>query len=249
MTTLITSAVAAGLPFAYAAVTGDAGTATQWTSVSTDGPLDARTASSRLRVSANSAASGPASVEPQTAEPADETTAASGDCAPGLTGSTMPAPSTAFDGGAIVGTSSEDLAQFAEKFNEIRVEHCLEPVPLTQFRYDSCMEQRLVWMAEDPSTDPASAWGHRGSVRSDNVPSVGCDGNLAGGSDNDGVTVAQKWWDSLAHRASLYRPDIPVVTDEVCVTFAMTHGGVPNEPLAFTRAAARWTHCSEAEAE
>jgi predicted dehydrogenase len=44
------------------------------------------------------------------------------------------------------------------------------------------MEQRLSWMAEDPSTDPARAWGHFGY-------------------------------------------------------FAMTHGGIPNEPYSFTRPA------------
>jgi hypothetical protein len=29
----------------------------------------------------------------------------------------------------------------------------------------------------------------------------------------------------------------------VCIYFAMTHGGVPNEPYSFTRAAARWGGC------
>ena len=29
----------------------------------------------------------------------------------------------------------------------------------------------------------------------------------------------------------------------VCIAFAMTHGGVPNEPYDFTRAAARWVWC------
>jgi hypothetical protein len=105
------------------------------------------------------------------------------------------------------------------------------------------MEQRLFWMAEDPSTDPMSAWGHIGSVRSDGLPSVGCDGNLAGGSGNTGATVAQKWWDSTSHRTSLYKPTYTGSTANVCILFAMTHGGVPNEPLAFSRAAARWTTC------
>jgi hypothetical protein len=82
-----------------------------------------------------------------------------------------------------------------------------------------------------------------GSVRSDGVPSVGCDGNLAGGSGNTGATVAQKWWDSLAHRASLYRPTVTGSTAGVCIYFAMTHGGIPNEPASFTRAAARWGGC------
>jgi hypothetical protein len=105
------------------------------------------------------------------------------------------------------------------------------------------MEQRLFWMAEDPSEDPMSAWGHIGSVRSDGVPSVGCDGNLAGGSGNTGATVAQKWWDSSSHRASLYKPTVTGSTGGVCILFAMTHGGVPNEPSSFVRAAARWTNC------
>lgn len=248
MTTLITSAIAAGLPFAYAAVSDD--TSSPSISAAVDRPLDAHAASSRLRLSANTPVADHSSEGAggeAAAAAADSSTPAT-DCAVAAAGSMHSAPAQSFDGGAIVGTSSADLAQFADAFNAIRVEHCLEPVPLNNFRFDSCMEQRLVWMAEDPSTDPASAWGHQGSVRSDGAPSVGCDGNLAGGSDNDSATVAQKWWDSPAHRASLYRPDIPVVTDDVCVTFAMTHGGVPNEPLAFARASARWTHCSEVEA-
>jgi hypothetical protein len=105
------------------------------------------------------------------------------------------------------------------------------------------METRLVWMAEDPSTDPMSAWGHMGSQRSDGVPSRGCDGNLAGGSGNTGATVAQKWWDSLSHRLSLYKPSNTGSTAGVCIYFAMTHGGIPNESHGFTRAAARWGGC------
>jgi hypothetical protein len=105
------------------------------------------------------------------------------------------------------------------------------------------METRLFWMAEDPSTDPSSAWGHIGTVRSDGVPSVGCDGNLAGGLNNTGATVATKWWNSTAHRTSLYKPSNHNSTANVCIHFAMTHGGVPNEPYEFTRAAAIWTSC------
>lgn len=157
-------------------------------------------------------------------------------------GSTAGAPSRTSAGG-VAGTTSADLAQFAQKFNEIRVANCLPPVPFANIRYDSCMEDRLFWMAEDPSTDPMSAWGHMGSVRSDGVPSVGCDGNLAGGSNNSGATVAQKWWDSSSHRSSLYKPSYTGSTAGVCVLFAMTHGGVPNEPYSFTRAAARWVTC------
>jgi len=164
-------------------------------------------------------------------------------CPAAIGGSTPGAPSKTSPLG-VAGTTSGDLQSFAERYNAIRVANCLPPVPLANIRYDSCMEQRLFWMAEDPSTDPMSAWGHIGSVRSDGLPSVGCDGNLAGGSGNTGATVAQKWWDSTSHRASLYKPTLTGSTARVCILFSMTHGGVPNEPLAFVRAAARWTTCS-----
>jgi hypothetical protein len=171
------------------------------------------------------------------------TLAAQGLSCPGnVGGSPGGAPGTTSPLG-VAGTTSADLASFAATYNAIRVANCLQPVPMSNFRYDSCMEQRLFWMAEDPSTDPASAWGHIGSVRSDGVPSVGCDGNLAGGSGNTGATVAQKWWNSVAHRNSLYRPSFSGSTGGVCIYFAMTHGGVPNEPYSFTRAAARWGGC------
>lgn len=158
----------------------------------------------------------------------------------------MPGGGTAGAPGAVsplgvAGTTSSDLAQFAQAYNQIRVSNCLPPIPFSNIRYDSCMEQRLFWMAEDPSTDPLSAWGHAGSQRSDGVPSAGCDGNLAGGTGNSGASVAQKWWDSGSHRASLYKPGASVAG--VCILFSMTHGGVPNEPYGFTRAAARWTGC------
>src|SRR5690606_9959329 len=97
-------------------------------------------------------------------------------------------------GGLITGTTSDDLTAFAAEFNAIRVANCLQPVPLANFRHDTCMEDRLVWMAEDPSDDPLSAWGHMGSVRSDGLASVGCDGNLAGGTGDSGASVAAKWW-------------------------------------------------------
>src|SRR4029079_6056765 len=145
--------------------------------------------------------------------------------------------------GGVGGTTSGDLASFASTYNAIRVANCLDPVPMSNFRYDSCMEQRLFWMAEDPSEDPMSAWGHMGSVRSDGVPSVGCDGNLAGRSGNTGATVATKWWNSTSHRKSLYRPTYTGGMGGVCIYFAMTHGGIPNEGASFTRAAARWGGC------
>ncbi|WP_439565333.1 hypothetical protein [Microcella sp.] len=163
-------------------------------------------------------------------------------CPAAIGGSTPGAPSRASALG-VAGTTSADLQAFAQQYNAIRVANCLAPVPFSNFRFDSCMEDRLFWMAEDPSTDPMSAWGHIGSQRSDGVPSVGCDGNLAGGSGNTGATVAQKWWDSSGHRASLYKPTYTGGTGGVCILFAMTHGGVPNEPYSFTRAAARWVSC------
>jgi hypothetical protein len=141
------------------------------------------------------------------------------------------------------GTTSDDLASFAYTYNSIRISACMEPVPYGNFFYDSCMEARLFWMAESPSEDPMDAWGHMGSVRIDGVPSPGCDGNLAGGFGNSGATVASKWWSSSAHQASLYRPDYVGGMGGVCIAFAMTHGGVPNEPYDFTRAAARWVWC------
>ncbi len=150
---------------------------------------------------------------------------------------TSGAPSVTSAGG-VAGTTSDDLTAFAIQYNAIRASNCLQPV--TRFIYDSCMETRLFWMAESPSPDPSDAWGHIGSVRIDGVPSVGCDGNLAGGSGNTGVTVATKWWDSTSHRASLYRPGTSTVG--VCISFAMTHGG-NGDPYSFTRAAARWTTC------
>ena len=149
------------------------------------------------------------------------------------------APSAASAQG-VPGTTSDDLASFAYTYNAIRLENCLEPVPYGNFFYDSCMEARLFWMAESPSPDPLDAWGHSGSTRFDGVPSTGCDGNLAGGSGNTGATVASKWWNSLAHRESLYRPGDDV--GGACIAFAMTHGGI-DEPYDFTRAAARWTGC------
>ena len=149
-------------------------------------------------------------------------------------------PGTSSDLG-VGGTTHDDLVDFAIRFNEIRVEHCLQPIPFENFSWNSCMEQRLFWMAEDPSTDRKSAWGHLGSKRSDGVPSVGCDANIAGGLDNTGATVATKWWDSPKHRASLYRPDSDIAG--ACIAFAMTHGGVPDESPSFTRAAARWYNC------
>jgi len=153
------------------------------------------------------------------------------------------APGRGVASSLVPGTTSADLASFAARFNVVRKAHNLRPIMGSHFRYDACMERRLVWMAEDPSTNPASAWGHIGSQRSDGVPSVGCDGNLAGGMNNTGATVATKWWNSKPHRTSLYKPGYTGSLKNVCVYFAMTHGGVPDEPAAFTRSAARWGAC------
>lgn len=168
--------------------------------------------------------------------------AVGGSCPTAIGGSTSGAPGRTSAGG-VAGTTSGDLAAFAARFNAIRVANCLEPVPMNHIRYDSCMETRLFWMAEDPSTDPSSAWGHMGSVRSDGVPSVGCDGNLAGGYGDTGATAATKWWNSISHRNSLYKPGHTGSTSGVCIYFAMTHGGIPNESHSFTRAAAKWGGC------
>ena len=106
------------------------------------------------------------------------------------------------------------------------------------------MEQRLFWMAEDPSTDPSSAWGHIGSRAQRRRPvASAATATSRAASGNSGATVATKWWNSLDHRLSLYRPSYTGSTGGVCIYFAMTHGGVPNEPSSFTRAAARWGGC------
>lgn len=163
-------------------------------------------------------------------------------CVNAATGAVGSAPSKVSPLG-VHGTTTDDLVTFAYAYNAKRAANCLKPVPLGNFRYDSCMEARLFWMAEDPSLDPSSAWGHIGTQRSDGLPSMGCDGNLAGGMSNTGTTVAIKWWDSTAHRTALYKPTYTGSTTSVCIYFAMTHGGIPNEPYDFTRAAARWAGC------
>ena len=189
------------------------------------------------------APSAPAPSAPAPSAPAPSAPAPSAPACPAAIGGSTPGAPSRTSPLGVAGTTSADLQSFAQQYNAIRVANCLAPVPFANIRYDSCMEDRLFWMAEDPSTDPMSAWGHIGSVRSDGVPSVGCDGNLAGGSGNTGATVAQKWWDSTAHRASLYKPTFTGSTTGVCILFSMTHGGVPNEPYSFTRAAARWVTC------
>jgi hypothetical protein len=166
--------------------------------------------------------------------------AAQGQSCPGDAGGGVGGAPGASSAQGVPGTTSDDLASFAYAYNSIRVANCLDPIPYGNFYYDSCMEARLFWMAESPSPDPLDAWGHEGSTRIDGVPSTGCDGNLAGGSGNTGATVASKWWESSAHRASLYRPGSSI--GGACIAFAMTHGGI-DEPYSFTRAAARWVGC------
>jgi hypothetical protein len=177
--------------------------------------------------------------------------AAAGQACPTSGGAGGSAPGISEDG--IGGTTTADIQSFAAQFNAIRVANCLDPIPSANFRYDGCMEERLFWMAEDPSEDPGNTWGHLGvqslapgpdgQLYSTEVPSRGCDGNLAGGTGNTGATVAQKWWDSLDHRLALYKPSYTGSTANVCIYFAMTHGGLPDEPSDFTRAAARSATC------
>ncbi len=165
-------------------------------------------------------------------------------CVPLPVGTAGTAPGR-ISGGGVQGTTTADLRSFAHAYNIIRASNCLQPIPWSNFRYDPCLEDRLFWMAEDPSPDPLSAWGHMGSVRSDGVPSRGCDGNLAGGGGNTGATVAQKWWDSEAHRTSLYKPSYSGSVAGICIIFAMTHGdgNLPHETDSFVRSAARWVTC------
>lgn len=160
-------------------------------------------------------------------------------CPSDVGGSVAGAPSRTSPLG-VAGTTSSDLVSFAYAYNTIRVANCLQPFPLSNFRSDSCMEDRLFWMAESPSSDPLDGWGHNGTRRSDGVPTRGCDGNLAGGTNDTGATAASKWWTSSAHRASLYRPGASIAG--ACIVVAITHGGI-DEPYSFTRAAARWMWC------
>lgn len=235
-TTVVTGAVAEPTPAAAAGVvSGSSDTTATTTQTTTTTEPAAAPAPAASTAAASSAPVSFAAEHPE-AEPLPVAGPTTGGCPTGTT-VTSGAPSAASALG-VAGTTSEDLAVFAAQFNAIRAANCLPPV--TKFIYDSCMEARLFWMAESPSPNPLDAWGHMGSVRSDGVPSVGCDGNLAGGSNNTGATVATKWWDSLAHRNSLYRPGSSV--SGVCIAFAMTHGGI-DEPASFVRAAARWVTC------
>jgi hypothetical protein len=185
-----------------------------------------------VRVISRAAAASTASVPTATAAGDCEASPGGGGSAPGRTSA-----------GGVAGTTTGDIQSFSSTYNSIRAANCVQPVPVANFRYDSCMETRLFWIAEDPSADPNSAWGHIGTARSDGAPSVGCDGNLAGGAGNTGATVAQKWWASADHRTSLYRPAFAGDTAGVCIYFAMTHGGLPSDGYGYTRAAARWGAC------
>jgi hypothetical protein len=181
--------------------------------------------------------------------------AAAGQSCPGNVGGSTGSAPAAVSALGVQGTTSADLASFATNFNAIRVANCLKPIPLANFRYDACMESRLAWMAEDPHPNPANTWGHVGThsveadangvFYSDAVPSRGCDGNLAGGARVDGANLAQRWWDSIAHRNSLYRPSNNGSTAGVCIYFAMTHGDGNNgaESTHYNRGAARSGGC------
>ncbi len=168
-------------------------------------------------------------------------------CPAAISGSTPGAPSEVSEND-IPGTSSADLQGFADAYNAIRVANCLRPIPFSNIRFSECLQQRMFWMADDPSSNPASAWGHTGTAkRSDGVPIVGCDGDLAGGDGYTTTTVAEAWWDSIDHRDSLYQPSYTGSLSDVCIYFAMSHGGYnnpgPNEPYSFVRAAAYWAAC------
>jgi hypothetical protein len=164
-------------------------------------------------------------------------------CPKNVAGAPSTVPGTIVSGLGVGGTTNADLASFALRYNAIRVANCLPPIPLAHIRYDSCLQQRMFWIAEDPSTNPASAWGH-GVPRSDRKPIVGCDGDIAGGMGDTGAAAAQKWWNSPDHRQSLYQPQWGKSSyANVCIGFAMSHGGVPNDPAAFSREAARWENC------
>lgn len=186
------------------------------------------------------------SADSATAERRAQIEVAGGTCPAMITGDTASIDTRTAGGGLISGTTTDDLADFAAEYNAIRIANCLLPVPMANFRHDECMLDRLVWMAEDPSDDPLSAWGHIGSERSDGVPSIGCDGNLAGGTGDTGASVAAKWWESPKHQLSLFQPDYAGAVTGMCVYFAATHGGVGetlDEPSTFMRATARWGSC------
>jgi hypothetical protein len=168
-------------------------------------------------------------------------------CPSSITGSTAGAPS-AVSVNDIPGTTSGDLQSFADEYNAIRVANCLTPMPFANIRYSDCLQQRMFWMADDPSTDPNSAWGHTGTAhRSDGLPIVGCDGDIAGGDGVSAAGVAELWWQSIDHRDSLYQPSYKGSLANVCIYFAISHGGYnvpsPNEPYSFTRAASYWAAC------
>jgi len=179
---------------------------------------------------------------PQLTAPDVDTELVSKRCGGTATGTVAPVTQREMPSG-ILGTSTEDLQGFADEYNEIRLANCLATVHTTNFRLGECIEQRLIWIAEDPSEDPLSAWGHDGTERSDGKPAVGCDANLAGGLSTTGAVAAQKWWFSEAHRESLYRPDYGGPLEGVCIDFAMAHGGIPHAPANFTRAGAFWSDC------
>ncbi|AYF98257.1 hypothetical protein D7I47_08315 [Protaetiibacter intestinalis] len=246
--------VAATTPLATTGRVGDTAAAVAAVTFATENPLAAPEMARNLKVDTEHLAQKPVPkpvpvvVETPAAKRSGTAArqaarAAAGQSCPGSVGGSVSGAPGITSAGGVGGTTTSDLQSFAATYNSIRVANCLEPVPMANFRYDSCMEQRLFWIAEDPSPDVNSAWGHNGTPRSDGAPAVGCDGNLAGGSGNTGATVAQKWWNSASHQKSLYRPTYSGSMSGVVICFAMVHGGLPNDGAGFARAAARWGGC------
>jgi hypothetical protein len=210
-------------------------------------PASSGNAVTLARTTSAAAASSDGAVPEAHTQISDWSSAPTSTCPAAISGTTAGAPSDV-SVNSIPGTNSDDMNSFATEYNAIRVANCLKPVPFANIRFSTCLEQRLFWMADDPSSNPYSAWGHTGTAkRSDGLPIVGCDGDLAGGSGYTGAMVADAWWDSSDHRASLYQPSFTGSTANVCIYFALTHGGYnnpgPNEPYSFTRAAAYWGSC------
>ena len=235
-----------------ATVTTTTSAATSTAPVSTTSATTSATASAAAIIAGRTLTTTPATVETTPTAPTSTPTPppappAAPTCPSAVGGSTAGAPGS-LDAAGVQGTTTADIASFASEYNAIRVSACLQPIPFSNIRYSPCLQQRMWWMADDPSTNPASAWGHTGNaVRSDGVPIVGCDGDLAGGDGYSAASVADAWWASPDHKASLFEPTFGGNVAGVCIAFAMTHGGInvplPNEPFSFVRAAAYWYSC------
>jgi hypothetical protein len=164
-------------------------------------------------------------------------------CPADVTGDPSTVPGTIAEDG-LQGTTNQDLANFALEYNANRIANCLPPIALANIRFDKCLSDRMFWIAEDPSTNPSSAWGHD-LPRSDGAKMRGCDGDIAGGLGDTGTTAADKWWQSTDHRASLYQPKWGNDSySNVCIGFAIVHGGLPLGTDSMSRESARWEDCS-----